>query len=971
LPVDASGTGALLAAPAGDGIPNLLKFALGLAPGVPGYGGQCTAATIAIGQDEYLALTYVQPTPIPAGIAYSVEFSSTLTGWTSNGVEVVNGQVRTVRNSQPIGGPDKKAFARLKVSVTAQIPANTAAPQITGTPEVGQILSVSAGVWEGGTDSPFLSYQWRRNDVEISGATAASYQLTDADTGMSLTVRVTGRNIAGSTSVLTAGVGPVTVPSAFPAIAVRPDGYTADLSLAGLSTGGTYNLSPDENPKVVLTVTSPGFDASGATTTLTREIVGTVPFRQPYPNQSTHTEAGIPGGVKVTIALSDRIYSGDTVSQCMLLPGAYVSSGNPSPAANLTAVGGRTTNASTLGYPKAVANWLAFPRERAPAGSTEFEVELLAFHRHPQNGRQVACVEFLATDEHAHTVSVRTSDMVRSTRVTTGNPIAVYRGKIPLGPLTQGDHVTVRTRVYPFLGDSTAVLDSDPSADGVPSTTPSGFANDIFLNDKTGEYGTVYAYVSPSGNDSGGVASDIDAVAASSPFLSISAAATAVKAKNNTAHGHNDLGGGIIRLKAGTYTGFGASNLSTLGSGKTWLTIEAAPGDGVSTVSIEPGTRINPGNLVKFRNLALTPTAAADTVLDAVSDGTVDGPPVISGAFEGVRIHGIPGAVPAVPIIYRMGLRYFIGCDMKDIGRSLNATYGANREHTPLLAGCTLSSSTQISMPLPTWTNVGNITNKGYYFTEAKSTDGSVAGTTRVVAPKAGILAFNSAYGSVTTSAFGFDQPIGNGGGLALVQNVLEMITNTSSPCLNLGGDSAVKTLDNVIVQHITVVGARTNYLYNDNGALALSTTGSKRVAKNGTLMYSILNQYNCKTDTFSKPGEGPDGERTGNWEPHHGIGQAGNVYQHPAANGPSAPYTGANSWNGMYLGNGVKVAGNAGFVNDLSLSGGNTGDGNYRIDAASDARNRVPAGCATLPFDLNGTARKNDGTGAAGAYEY
>jgi hypothetical protein len=275
-------------------------------------------------------------------------------------------------------------------------------------------------------------------------------------------------------------------------------------------------------------------------------------------------------------------------------------------------------------------------------------------------------------------------------------------------------------------------------------------------------------------------------------------------------------------------------------------------------------------------------------------------------------------------------------------------------------------------LALPTWTNVGNIVSKGFYFSEVASTAGTVAGTTRVVAPKAGILAFNTAHGAVTTNSFGFKQPVGGGGGLAIVQNVFEFITNTSSPCFNLGADSAVMSMDNIVVQHMTVVGARTNFLYNDDGALAMSINGSKSVAKNGAFAYSILNQYNCKTDTFVKPGgEGADGARTGNWEVHHGVGQAGNLYQNAAANGPASPYVSPTSWNGMYLGRNVKIAGTAAFVNDLSLSGGNTGGGNYRIGELSDARNRVPAGFATLPFDLDGTPRRNDGTGAAGAYEY
>ncbi len=969
LPADASGMGAIAANPSCDGLPNLLKYALGLNAFEPGYAGRYVCGAIKDGAASYFAVTYVRPSPAPIGVSTSVELSSDLASWSTGAIEVQNTasnglQTVVARDTEPLDTAPLRRFMRLRVSVTAAVPANSQAPQITGIARVGQILSVSPGIWSGGTDAPSYGYQWMRDGSEISGATAASYFLTAADVGAMLAVRVTARNIAGSTPAVAADAGPVA--PALPQLQVRPDGFTANLSFADLLPGGTYDLSPDSAPKVVLTVSSPGFDDTGSATTLTRQIVGTVPLRKPYPNENSHTETAIAGGVQVTVALSDRIHSGDTVTQCVLLPGAYTSGGTPSPAATLAASAGSASNMSALPYQKPIANWLAFPRERAAAGADSFDLELLAFHRFPRQGRQVACVEFIATDEHAHSVSVKTSAMVQSSRVTTGNPIAVYRNSIPLATLTQGDHITVRAKIYPFLGDSSGMFDSDPSADGVSAAVPSGFANYIFLNDKTGGYGTVYAYVGPTGSDASGVASDVAATASASPFLTIYAAAAAIKSKNNTLHAHNDLGGGVVRLLAGTYAGFGATSLNALGAGRTWLTIEAAPGEGVSTVTFTTGTKKNPGNWVKFKNLAITPSSTAypdDIVLDGVLDGAFDGPPVLYGAYEGVRIHGLNAAHP---IIYEVGLRYFIGCDMKDLGKSLNNYYGATREHTPLLAGCTLAHSTQVAsggLQTPTWTNVGNILSKGVYFTDVLGTAGTGAGTTRVVAPKGAILAFNSEFGAVTTSSFGFKQAILAGGGLAIVQNVFEMITNNASPCFNMAGDGGMMALDNILVQHMTVVGARTNFLYND--------AGTQAVPKNGSLMYSLLRQYNCKTDTFNNPTEGPNGVRTGNWEPHHGVGFVGNMYQAPANNGPSYPYTSPTSWNGMYLGQNTKVAGSASFINDLSLTGGNTGGGNYRLGASSDARNRVPAGFAALPFDLDGTPRHNDGSGAAGAYEY
>jgi hypothetical protein len=69
---------------------------------------------------------------------------------------------------------------------------------------------------------------------------------------------------------------------------------------------------------------------------------------------------------------------------------------------------------------------------------------------------------------------------------------------------------------------------------------------------------------------------------------------------------------------------------------------------------------------------------------------------------------------------------------------------------------------------------------------------------------------------------------------------------------------------------------------------------------------------------------------------------------------------------------NTIMAADNKGdFVNEQGNSVGGSGNGDYHIGATSQARNLVPAGCATLPFDLDGQPRRNDGTGAAGAYEY
>ena len=66
----------------------------------------------------------------------------------------------------------------------------TPTPTISGTPTVGQKLTAVPGTW--GPSSVRLAYAWYRSGAPISGATAATYQLTPADQGQQLSVRVTG-----------------------------------------------------------------------------------------------------------------------------------------------------------------------------------------------------------------------------------------------------------------------------------------------------------------------------------------------------------------------------------------------------------------------------------------------------------------------------------------------------------------------------------------------------------------------------------------------------------------------------------------------------------------------------------------------------------------------------------------------------------------------------------------------------------
>lgn len=84
----------------------------------------------------------------------------------------------------------------------------TGAPEITGTPEVDEVLTADTSDISdaNGLTSPGFTYQWVRTDgadTDISGATAQTYTVVDADEGSSLKVKVTFTDDDGYSATLT------------------------------------------------------------------------------------------------------------------------------------------------------------------------------------------------------------------------------------------------------------------------------------------------------------------------------------------------------------------------------------------------------------------------------------------------------------------------------------------------------------------------------------------------------------------------------------------------------------------------------------------------------------------------------------------------------------------------------------------------------------------------------------------------
>lgn len=133
--------------------------------------------------------------------------------------------------------------AVLCVAPTDQAPVNLTLPLITGLNILGATLSGSNGTWSGNPDTFTYTYQWKRNGVNISGATNNTYLTTVLDSEADITFEVTASNgvspngVATSLAVTMADYTPVNI------LAPEISGSTS-LGSTLTTTNGSWSNSP-------------------------------------------------------------------------------------------------------------------------------------------------------------------------------------------------------------------------------------------------------------------------------------------------------------------------------------------------------------------------------------------------------------------------------------------------------------------------------------------------------------------------------------------------------------------------------------------------------------------------------------------------------------------------------------------------------------------------------------------------------
>jgi len=108
-----------------------------------------------------------------------------------------------VKASSGEGASLKNSGVAIATPFPGATPPSPGAPiiSLSGTAEVGKLLTCSTGTWEG---APSFGFQWYRNGVAIGAATGSTYTVVLADVGAALQCKVTGANAGGTAVAFTA-----------------------------------------------------------------------------------------------------------------------------------------------------------------------------------------------------------------------------------------------------------------------------------------------------------------------------------------------------------------------------------------------------------------------------------------------------------------------------------------------------------------------------------------------------------------------------------------------------------------------------------------------------------------------------------------------------------------------------------------------------------------------------------------------
>lgn len=712
------------------------------------------------------------------------------------------------------------------------------------------------------------------------------------------------------------------------AVEINADGWSADVTIKGWGSyvgSVTYDDGLDASNEATaatptISTTSKSWTSGGVETTVGRTIYGRTPVRNP--GLTTLDEADVAGDLVVRVALSHFVYADDTLG-AFSFPAGWANNGSTDNGPS----SGTCTSSSTRAYEKPIAHWLNHDLDWATSSS--YTVKMVATHAHAQQGQGVRAITFTATDSSLNTASVTVSAESLQSYTASGLSCPCYSGALDFSSLTAGEMVTIDATIYPWVGDAFVV---STDADAYPS--PNLCVLKV-LNDYDGSYGTVYAYVDGVGGS--GAVSETPSTAATTPFDTVANAAAAIQTYNNSNFSRNNVSGGVIRLTATTHT---HSSFSARAVGEIPLRIEASnPANKATTIYQDAGSSTfnSVCDWLKFKDITIQRTGNyvfLDNGASAVEDfGLI---------FENVSF-AANGQSAYDAWIYKAGRVWANNVSGDDIG-SLGS-YSTNHKNLRCFG-----SDYPGLFSSKTYAAVACVDNNAKAIKPAgdASNDQGVGvlwGWSRLSNPS-------------DTSICSLTDIVGDRGA-ALVGCTVEKVNGTTQQALAFSADGNTNAVSNILDISNTVIGSRSNWLYQD--------TGTATIYKQGISRFSVHELWNVKSDLFPTISD----QRFGNWTEIYHVGHT-RASLLRGSNGDDVP--GDNSWVGQISGLGYSVGTDASPINpdwldDASESGSGLGDGDYRPGASTELI-QIPAGQAPFSYDQNGEALSDDGTDYVGALQ-
>jgi hypothetical protein len=669
------------------------------------------------------------------------------------------------------------------------------------------------------------------------------------------------------------------------------------------------SFAPDSAPTKV-TVSRAGFDASGAAVTVSEQLVVTARVRQPYPNQAQLTPE--------RVALSDYVYSTDAIS------GAVNNSGEASP--------------------KPIANHVTPDRFVAGnmIGGAGRPIEIVAFHRNARSGRQVACAKCIISDG-TNTISVAVPNTSVPGRAGDRNPVIVHAlPETDISSLADG-LCWCDWEVYPWVGGAASVAKSAENG-----AARREFTRRYFLKNASLASNPPFAYVSTTGSDAAGAVSTNAATAVAAPFLTVLGASNAIHTAYSATTG---VDGAVIRIGNDGGTPFVlGSTAATRTQRVAALTIERDPGVPRANARVSFGAAAFRPRLGGALSAPLTTGALRFRDVSVVRTGTL----AIQGEtaahleiiFEDVDfdIGGINNAMLS------SSHTCFYGATISN-----PAALGAGANEHRVFRGVSVDLN---HAAMEGWLVVGCALTRpgllGRYSTGGRLFSGAV-------------FAFNR-FRDPSSSALFIIGADADANGVAIVQNLFEYVSATSSAPMKVTADATAGNNSHVVLHHNSFAGffthGRGNIFY-DEGA-------TRRTSRLMSCKGNIHVQINTKGDVYRGANEGGADapSATGNWPYLFGVGCQGEFSQFIDANsgGIGSSFAQAYPGLGAKIGTSATVRQDPLFVNHQGTSAGpsaGAGGGDYRLQAGSPAKAMLSE--VLISHDLAGAVRS--ASPAAGAF--